>query len=606
MDDEDRQDAVSRRQVLQASGLALAALHVGGTTTTATAACPPAPVANMRPPATAAGYVLQRLAERNVRHLFTVPAATSDLLLKAAQGGPVSLVVTSSDLEAGYAADGYARMRGLAAVSVSYGPGTLSLINAIAGAFLEHSPVVVISGGPRASELEAQRTLGVRFSHSTGHDSLDLDMLRPITVFAERITSRASVAAKVDEAILAAITHQRPVYIEIAKGLWDLDVPRPTSPLAVPVVSELERQAASQIARTIKSRIEAARRPVVLVGVEVQRHGLSGALAEWIRRAGLPWASTLVGKTAIPEQTPGFIGVFDGERSPNASHSAVRAADQLIALGTVFSSDYLSLVHSSIDRMVVARAGSVRIGRGAPAAVGLPALVGALAAQSLQPRPEWLTASRRRDPAARPQRPDPADSGLTHDQMFAALRSFLAREQARGQRFVAVADTNLSTHPAADLDLTGANAFVCGAAWKSIGHSLGAALGIAFADESRRALVLCGDGGFQTIAQTMSTLARYRRRPLVIVIDNAFYAVEQLVVDRVSYYEEGCAAVPFLLLNRWDYAAMARAMGVRFAVQVATEAELASALERALAADGPALIAVRVRQRDLPAELRPA
>jgi TPP-dependent 2-oxoacid decarboxylase len=70
-------------------------------------------------------------------------------------------VVTASDLEAGYAADGYARTKGLGAVSVAYGVGALGMINAIAGAYVERSPVVIVNGGPTEANLFRLRRFDV-------------------------------------------------------------------------------------------------------------------------------------------------------------------------------------------------------------------------------------------------------------------------------------------------------------------------------------------------------------------------------------------------------------------------------------------------------------
>ena len=106
---------------------------------------------------------------------------------------PCAAIVTSSDLEAGYAADGYARLKGLGAVSVSYGPGVLSMINAIAGAWVERSPVVIINGGPSAGDLSNQSDLGILFSHSAGTADLDRSLFRDITAAHERASTAAAV-----------------------------------------------------------------------------------------------------------------------------------------------------------------------------------------------------------------------------------------------------------------------------------------------------------------------------------------------------------------------------------------------------------------------------
>src|SRR5215471_3040712 len=142
---------------------------------------------------TVANYILQRLSEQGVDRLFGVPAAYCAPLFDAAPAHGIASVVAASDLEAGYAADGYARTKGLGAVSVAYGVGTLSMINAIAGAYLERSPVVVINGGPTAANLNNLHKFDVVFSHSIGQDATDLNAYKLVTVNAARAATIAQV-----------------------------------------------------------------------------------------------------------------------------------------------------------------------------------------------------------------------------------------------------------------------------------------------------------------------------------------------------------------------------------------------------------------------------
>ena len=182
---------------------------------------------------TVADYVLARLRQQGVDTLFGVPAAYCSQLYDATGAHDVKAVVTASDLEAGYAADGYARTRGLGAVAVSYGVGTLSMINAIAGAYLERSPVVVVNGGPTHRNLVNLRDCDVAFSHSTGRRDTDLNAYKLVTASAARAGKAAEVPDVVDQSIATAVTRQRPVYVEISKDLWTSACPAPAGPLAL-------------------------------------------------------------------------------------------------------------------------------------------------------------------------------------------------------------------------------------------------------------------------------------------------------------------------------------------------------------------------------------
>ena len=184
-------------------------------------------------------------------------------LFAAAGAHGIASVVTASDLEAGYAADGYARTRGLGVVSVAYGVGTLSIINAIAGAYVERSPVVVINGGPTAANFANLHNFDVLFSHSIGQDATDLSAYKLVTADAARAGKVADVPAIVDRAISTAVAKKRPVYVEINMAIWNSTCPMPTGPLTIvnpPAGTE------TQLASVIIALIRAAHSPLILVG----------------------------------------------------------------------------------------------------------------------------------------------------------------------------------------------------------------------------------------------------------------------------------------------------------------------------------------------------
>ena len=178
-----------------------------------------------------AEYIVRRLQQQNVDTLFGVPAVYCAQLFETAAGLNMKTVVTASDLEAGYAADGYARRKGLGAVSVSYGVGTLSLANAVAGAYAERSPVVVINGGPDQSSIDELNTYGILFSHSIGNAHTDLDVFTSITGLADRVSTAAAAPGQIDNALSVAIMRKRPVYLEVPKGMWTAQCMDPAQPL---------------------------------------------------------------------------------------------------------------------------------------------------------------------------------------------------------------------------------------------------------------------------------------------------------------------------------------------------------------------------------------
>lgn len=581
MDDQD--DAfVSRREFLQAS--AAGVLVAQG----ALAAKAPSGAAGSE--LTAAGYIIKRLAQHGADVLFGVPGATCDpLFAAAATSGKV--VVTSSDLEAGYAADGFARARGLAAVSVTYGVGTMSLIGVIGGAYAERSPIVVLNGGPTKLDLKLQRESQTLFSHSTGKDQTDLTMFREVTAFAQRAETKDDVPRVVDEAITTALRERRPVYVEIPKDVWTLAAAAPGAIIsAAPKASGRE----GALAEKILEKLGQAKRPVLLLGVELQRYGLAAQVTALIAKLGIPYVTTMLAKAVIPEATAGFAGVYIGANSVPAVRELVEKSDAVLALGCVFGRQYREVALSKT--LISAAAGQARLGGEAtPASLG--ALLDELVKPTWTPRPEHAASNTLsgRDFAARRKSVKAAAS--TYDQVLGTVSDFL------DDGFTVITDTSLSMYPAADLNIKASGGFICNAVWQAIGFSVGAAVGAALAS-GKRPLVICGDGGFQMTAQALSTMVRSGLKSIVIVLDNGIYGIEQWLLEPGFFGSKDLAEHPYLALNRWSYPDLAKALGFKKAEAVSSAAELKTALEAARGAAGPVLLSVTLPKRDLPSQLQ--
>ncbi len=592
---DEKAGSISRREFLQLSTASLVATPiVAGTRATALAA---------RSETTVPEYILRRLGQHGVKMLFGVPGATCDPLFAATQGSAISAVITSSDLEAGYAADGYARMKGLAAVAATYGVGTLGFISVIAGAYAERSPIVVVNGGPSAEDLRLQRELGTLFTHSIGREKADLAMFREVTEYAERAEHVGDVPRIVDEAIRTALVAQRPVYIEIAKQLWDARCPAPQGLIDSTLQPSGEED---RLAAAILGRLQGARRPALLVGIEVQRYGLEDRASTLVDKLGVPWATTLLAKSVLAEQATGFVGVYSGDRAVPAVRKIVEESDALLTLGCVMSRGFRHLVTHSGASLMQAANHAVRMGRAPPTRAELGPLVAAMEQRPWEPKPaliaqaklSGLSFDQRRASVPASSRPvaAPSEPGLTYDEVLRHVSDFI------DEKFIVVTDTSLSMYPAAELDIAGRRGFLCNAVWQSIGYSVAAAVGVGLA-QGRRPLVICGDGGFQMTAQSLSTLAQHKIPAIVVVLDNGLYGIEQFLLDD-RFFTEARAPRPYLKLNRWDYAALARSMGVDSAKPVDSSPALKEALAAARGASGPTLLPVIVKAHDLPSELR--
>src|ERR1051325_6256578 len=190
-----------------------------------------------QPPFTVADYLLTRLKQLNVTEVFQIPG---DYVRKFTQTlekfEGVNAIGAVNELDATYAADVYGRTRGLGAVSLQYGVSTFSALNAIAGAYVERSPVVVISAAPGADDRQITKMYDVLYHHSTGNLKTDQEVYEHVTVAAETLSTSVGAPEKIDRLLVAALTHKRPVYIACYKEVWGEPCPKPPNRPLQPIV----------------------------------------------------------------------------------------------------------------------------------------------------------------------------------------------------------------------------------------------------------------------------------------------------------------------------------------------------------------------------------
>lgn len=575
---------------------------------------------------TVAEYLVLRLEQLNVRHVFSVAGtACADFILAVGRSASMKSVGTANELEAGYAADGYSRLRKMGVACVTYGVGTLSLVNAVAGALVERCPVVVVNGGPSARELWLEENQGILFTHSTGRPRTDFEVFRQVTASAQAITSATEAPEQIDTALIACLTKSQPVYIEVANDLWNKPCPRPSGELE-PQAHPVNEAALAEAVNEVLFRLQRAQLPVIWVGEEIQRFGLEAEVLSLIEHSGLRFATTLLGKATLPEEHEKFIGVYDSDLAPKATRDIVEKSDCLLALGTIISVDHAVLVMKSYGNMILSTLDAFRVGfrafDGVPLEHFIKALDGRLKGESFM-APELPTEFRERlsegsfierrlasmsspggegapEQLKEAATADSATGVITYELFFNRIDRFI------DDKMVVLVDTCLGSYPGADLRIKRRAGYVAQPVWLSIGYTVGAALGVGFAVEpGERAVAIVGDGGFQMIAQAFSTIARHQQPAIMFVINNSLYGIEQFLIRPEFYKNEQEEPLFFNEIAPWQYALLPQAFGGGWGRAVATMQELEEALEQAKdLSRGPALIEVRIPAKDLPPENR--
>ncbi len=515
-------------------------------------------------------YLLEKLHAAGVAHLFGVPG---DYILKFYDQivrSPIRHVGTTREDTAAFAADGYARCRGLGACAVTYGVGALNVVNAIAGAHAESSPVVVISGAPGLREQRDDPLIHHRF----GPFTFQREIFDRITCATAVLDDPAIAFRQIDRVLAAAQYHRRPVYIELPRDVVEL--PGFPMPAAPPVHPASDPAALEEAVAETLSLLGQAKAPVVVAGVEVHRQSLQDALLWLVDRAKLPIAATLSGKSVIGERHSAYLGVYEGAMGAEAARERVESSDLLVLLGVALNDVDLGVYTARLDpnRMVRASQGEVMIRHHRFPKVELkdflPVLLERVGAhgRSLPP------------PVAGPSAPGFPEPGrpMTITRLIGRLNDALTPEM------LVVSDTGDCLFAAVELRVHERTEFLASAYYTTMGFGVPAAVGAAVARPDRRPLVLVGDGAFQMTGTELSTLARLRSNAIVVVFNNKGYSTERFILDG-----------PFNDIASWRFHRLGEIFGPLDAHDAPTEDAFEAALRSALETrDRPSLIEVHL------------
>jgi indolepyruvate decarboxylase len=567
-------------------------------------------------PFTVADYLLTRLKQLDVTEVFQIPGDYVKHFTQALEYFPgIETIGCANELDAGYAADAYARTRGLAAISLQYGVSTYSALNAIAGAYVERSPVVVISATPGSDARNITDMYGVLYHHSTGNTQADEEIYSHVTVGAITLSTSAGAAEKIDNLIIAALTHQRPVYIACYKEVWAESCQQPSD---IPLTAEILKSEPLALQNALTqawSQITTAQSPLIFAGVEVLRHGLAPLLQQIIDASGFLYTTTTLGKSVLDEKGDKFIGTYADAASLDSVVEVVAKSDCFLTLGTIMTDDYLFFIENQYPKVVLANTEQVRAGyyiyegvtmrdfmegllnlfKTSVPGNGVPIYPLKMKAppQPVYPEP-WLSNS---DVQWKDQ-----PEVITYNRFFQHSAKFL-KDYKLLPEIVMTYGVSCSLYVATNLYGLSQNSFISSAAWQCIGFETGAAMG-AQLGSGKRAWTIAGDGAFMMICQSLSTLARNNLNAVIFVMSNQVYAIEQVYVD-ITSFEPGPEHKfdAFDILPKWDYMALAKAFNAN-GHRVTTISELNKVLKTVSKTSGkPTLVEVVIPQKDLPAQM---
>jgi indolepyruvate decarboxylase len=474
-------------------------------------------------------FLLRRLSEAGVGHLFGVPGDFNLVLLQQLQdSGVLEWVGNCNELNAAYAADGYARLKGMGALTVTNAVGALSAINGVAGSYSEHVPVVCVCGSIPLKAME--RGLGMHHTMADGTWDRYLAAFAQVTVAQARITPQNAVT-EIDRLILTAWRAKLPVYLELPSDIAYLEVEVPEAALVLAQPPSDPERLRSCVA-AIAGRLFAAESPAILVDLDADRYGVAAELTELAEKLRLPVAVSPTAKAVIDETFLYYAGLYAGKGSAPRTREAVEGSDCLLALGyrpiDVTTGEFsVSLPADTIHL----RGHSVDVGDGNYQAVTLKEVLRGVIDAVAQ-----VTADR---PAPRPSTAPPrpqtdGSAALTQAAYWPAIQEYLRPGD------VLLFD-NGTSYALFGLHMPAGCTFVGMVNWGSIGYSVAALLGTLTAAPERRHLLFVGDGSFQLTAQELSTILRHDHKPVIFLINNGGYTIERAYLGRTEPYNDVAA-----------------------------------------------------------------
>lgn len=514
-----------------------------------------------------APYLFNRLYELGAAHAFGVPGDIILPLYEALAKSPIRPILTTHEPSAGFAADAYARLKGIGVAIGTYGAGALNMVNAIAQAYAEKSPVVVLSGAPDV----AGRDPDLLIHHKVRTFDTQRRVFEETTVASAALDDPVTAYSEIIRVLGAVIREKRPGYLEIPRDMVWADIAEGTARSAF--TPERDPVALTEAIQEITTKIARSRSPVILAGIEIMRLGVRDQLIRLAERLDVPVATSFMGKAVFPEHHRNFIGTYMGAAGHPYARRMVEESDCLLMLGAWLTDTETGQFTSVIPRntLIQVLANDVLVSSHRYDRVGLADVLGALLqCEDLKPssfRNEYV-------PELRP----PGTPSL-----LAAVFSDLSRLD--GRRYVFTTDTGDCLFGSVALN---AETILNPGYYASMGFGVPAALGAALALPGCRPIALVGDGGFQMTGMELGTLVRYGLNAVAIVLNNGGYGS----LNALGAAPEICR------IHGWDYVGMAEAMGAA-GVRVRTAEEFRTALHKACDESGVVLIEVVLEPGDI-------
>lgn len=525
-------------------------------------------------------YLIQRIYDYGARHVFGVPGDYILNFYARLQNSPLQVINSCDEQGAGFAADAYARMHGLGVVCVTYNVGGLKVLNPVAGAYAEQSPVLVIAGAPGWKEREKHDLL----HHKIKEYDDQLRMFEHITIASSALQDPALAFLEIDRVLHEIVTQKRPGYIELPRDIVSF-IPDPVFSHSYQPPVQKTPPIQTELVENIVSRINYSQKPVIMAGIGIERNYLESAVITLAEKTNIPMVTTLLGKSVIEETHSQYLGVYAGSIGDDAIREYVESSDCLILLGVLRTDVDMGANTAILDpeAQISLTEDGCMIGRESFPGQGLKILFEIVTKDlTHHDAAGYPVPVRDRMPAF-----VPSGAKVSPESLVLALNSIIDEQS------VLITEVGDAVMMSLDITTRRPGGFLSTAFYSSLGYGVPAGIGIQAANPDLRPLVLSGDGAFQMTGMEISTASRYHMNPIVIVLNNSGFGTERPMIDG-----------SFNDVAQWKYHKIPDMIGSGKGYLVQTDNDLAAALKDAYDSSELSIIEVILDPYDISPQLR--
>lgn len=528
-----------------------------------------------------ADFLLQRMEHAGINHVFGVPGDyVLNFYKKLSDSENVDLINCTDEAHAGFAANAYARLKGIGCVCVTYNVGALKIANSVACAYAERCPVVVISGSPGIKERQEDMLL----HHMVRSFECQKEVFQNLTCASIVLDNPTTAGYEIDRAFELMKHHKQPIYIELPRDVADKPIGYDVYRQGTPQEAKTDMSAMEEALKEVKDWIGEAKNPVILAGVQLSRFDLGTQMLKFAERVNIPIATTLLSKSIINERHPLFLGVYAGNASQEGVKKAVEESDCLLMFGVLLTDMTLTFMPAKFRKRncVNCAVEGLKIKSHTYTGIQFKDFCSSLFKEQLEPKRQVLKSSLAKVKKSFNAIPN---EKISTSRFFDMVDSILDEDKS------VIADVGDCLFGATDLLMHNKSSFIASAFYTSMGNAIPGALGMIYAQPDKRPIVLVGDGAFQMSCTELSTLVKRNLNPIVFVLNNNGYTTERFLLDG-----------KFNDVHNWQYHEIAKMIGGD-GFLVNTEVDLKAAVDFALESKKLTIINVVVDKMDVSSAL---